>query len=1039
MYIPITVGHGIVETTFTPKLSGDYTADCQMIVSGVTYEVGEIATVRRGTEIKLRAEALEDREFHVTLDNVIYVWYVKKPTTMEYVEDGGFYKLVGPYTELNVGENTLTLQEGAGSDDLVIPDYGNGLILSVDITTGNFRSTSVPGLLDIAISPSYAFSSVPVQICALLRKLDGTGCIIVVFDSNLNELWRQEYNQVPMFGINSLCSTAEGFVCTLTDAVRNIIVSYTGQYHELAGGYAARNVKAGRYVLRVRPTARQNAQGYDNLVFTTGGSGRFSIYLQDVLSSSVLVADTFLEQIVVIDQTSGIMTIREPNPNTSTKEVYIGGYGSVSSVLIDSDLSVLVGFFDQGIKRFRKGVFAEQVSEVGTSYMVRTPTGIIYTRLHANAIVNNVKQDVVTLTPSDVARNSTATITFNYSAEVGGPAAVVNDLGEVTVDGSPFTGMLPAQCQISFSMPGTEGYYHFRKMGIVGAKAYEWDVLSEPQLNMDTVTLPPRYDAQIRTYEYEEVIISGITEGYEEEILSLSENVDIQVNDGEWSNTAFVTTKDKVVVRWFLEKYSAHYSPNNEIQFVRTGATFATWYVLKMGLDGVEMQKGFGETFNANDTWNESEIRIPVAIGSDAKRPTSTIEHNITPSIPYVRAPFGIATNAEMAPSVDYVKTFTLSFNNVVLPQTNYSHHFSTIEFVHSTKDEEIDITSEVGAAAHAAEVDTKARITNAIKNEEVGTIYDVAPAALALYAKLGVGLNGSTQSHWFGVGVDYTSQNLVSAPMPAGRLEVDTNLVGVNADVDVKVAARYVPVGVYVDVLKSSGWSRVLAPKFEQGSGLVGSYVDIDSVVLSASSDYEWALSPNVSALRSYSLASIAAHKVSNSKGLLVDLGYSLTRPQTSHLFWSNPDAVNFRIVEVATESYVIPNGLSVTFVQDAGVSVGTSICEVTPTVKHRPSTTSAVEGIESEVVRYRTVSVGTTAMFRESNIRDVPVDLGLFTEEQALDEADYYAEEGTPSVVAVGDSFIVRTAPLLGETECAPGELVGVASKVFGYLGGG
>lgn len=1043
MYIPITVGQGIVETVFTPKLSGDYTADCQMIVGEVVYDVGEVASVRRGTEIKLRAEALEDREFTVTLDGINYTWYVKKPTDMKAVEEGGFYKLVGAYTELNVGDRILTLQEGAGNDDLIIPDYGNELILSVDLSTGNFRSVSAPGLVDIAVSPVLAFSSLPTKICALLRKADGAGCALVVFDAQLNETSRSEYTHVPTNGVNSLRATVDGFLCNITKTTR-IAIRYDETRDILSTPNNNKYVKAGGLSLVVSPGVNASVLGLqtdtDNQM---GYDARVTFSINNVSAKSVLIADSYDERIVVIDQTTGFMFTATASTTSGgalpVTSAYIGNYGAISSVVIDTDLSVLVGFFDEGIKRFVNGVFVEQVSDVGTSYLLRTDEELIYTRLHDTDIVYSVKQDVVTLEldPTEVRLNTARARTFQYEAEIGGPAKLINNLGTVTVNGKPFDGMLPAQCTIVFTMPGTANYYHFRKMGIVGAKAYEWDVLSEPQLVMNTVTLPPRYDAQIRTYEYEEITISGITEGYTEEIRSLSENVTLQVNDGEWSDRITVTTKDKVLVRWYLERYSAQYAPTNEIRFVRNNALFASWYVLKMGLDGVEIQKEHGEQFHITDTWQEDDKSIPVNSVPEISTTHTNSDVVLTPSWFDYDGPKYVGTSTTMSVasslfelgltgSADGCTSFELCVDGQVLPKAAYSYFFGVAGVSSSSRIAYSNTTIEDRGTTTIASIATTPLVKDGAYTELV-------------YA----GVDRSMPISSFEYVAYYWS--FVQA---ANRDVFSTTDVGeykaffeCYAQTAVEVSTRFTEVPYNVEVV-AVGRDMYARPAYDRGVRKHDSGIYIRMDERGAARAYFAADTPYVlTASAVYYDENGSEFVLDATKFLTISMGMTMNQPPIYRTFSTTPTTVKYRIVEFnVTAAGSNQGGMKVyAFNVTADAASGSDLIEVESTPAFRKGKTAVVGVIASADRAARLELVRATVEFRTSHFRDVDIEDGLFTQEQAISEAELYAANGLPSVAKVGDSYIVHTLPLLGDSECMPGELVGVPTKTFGYLGGG
>ncbi len=1025
MYIPITVGSGIVTTEFLPKLSGELIANCEVEYGGSVYEPQVPVAIKRNNSVILRTSAEENKVVTLTLEGVTYTWYIHKPMNLQVVENGGFYKLKGAYTELSVGDRSLDLVEGEGNPDLFIPDFGNELLMTVDLETGKFKKVSVPGIIDAAASPKTYNDSVSFTICAV-SKAD-TGGIVTVFDQNLNVLHTHEIATVlDRPGIMGVLGGR--FYFPISTSSQATVTRY-GSTLMLYTNHNYLTVSAGSHVIQV-PSSGTGVFIQDE----TGYVVRAGLNLSKVTPSSLLSAHEFNGRIAIVDRVSGMLHVGMVNSGGFTG-TYIGDQGAISSVLVTSD-GILVGFFDEGIKRYVDGVMVEQVSESGTSFMVQEDE-LIATRLHDTDIVYNLTQQVTTLNSVEVKRNTQTSVSFQYSAEIGGPAELINSLGTVYVDGKAFDGILPPSCTVMFVMPPTANYYQFRKMGIVGASAYEWDVHSEPQLLVNTITLPPRYDAQIRTYEMEDLIISGITEGYFEEIYVTDPNVQLQVNGGEWSKSAIVTTKDVVLVRWYIDKYSSTYDPNIQIKVRRNGALLGTWYVLKMGLDGVYIPEEHRKDFNRTDIIVDENLPVlaPVTIGkSEAIVETvSLVSSDIyDPNVPmYVQSTSDVGTICTLSQDdlegrfkVNNIYRTIRTDSNFIVPAT-------------------YDLTY------------TETGVQPAYLYTITGTSSDVFDAANSYAQDLSV----STRHGAVSWAEDVTASVLDPTTVKSSSIDREVVLGTSN------YFSENVPDRTYVGyqvILPSTSMRRVspdkdIAPLYSKGVSSIPELIGVDTEGREPHAFNTYVMGtlmrPGYASIEEHSVYSVAP-TTTEKLGTIISLGASISEwnsaTWTSVGLFANAPIYRDFSTGVSTVKYRITE-FAINFSQ-LNVTVFREF-DVAPEVGRSNGMHQSLFGVgvtsvsEAELIAtlgsVRTLSklaeVPRVAEFRSTNFRGVTVGNGLFTYEEVMDELDKYSEGSLPVPVQVGDSYVIRTLQIEETPECIADQVPLGQRKTFGYLGGG
>lgn len=1010
MYIPITVGSGIVTTEFLPKLSGELIANCEVEYEGSVYGPQVPVAIKRNNSVILRTSAEENKVVTLTLEGVTYTWYIHKPMNLQVVENGGFYKLKGAYTELSVGDRFLDLVEGEGNPDLFIPDFGNELLMTVDLETGKFKKVSVPGIIDAVASPKTYNDSVSFTICAV-SKAD-TGGTVTVFDQNLNVLHAHEIATVldrpgimGVLGGRFYFPISTSSQATVTRYGSTLILNTNSNYL---------TASAGSYVIQV-PTSGAGVYIQDE----TGYSVRGGLNLSKITSSSLLSAHEFNGHIAIVDRVSGMLHEGMVNSGGFTG-TYIGDQGAISSVVVTPD-GILVGFFDEGIKRYVDGVMVEQVSESGTSFMVQEDE-LIATRLHDTDIVYNLTQQVTTLNSVEVKRNTQTSVSFQYVAEIGGPAELINSLGTVYVDGKVFDGILPPSCTIMFVMSPTANYYQFRKMGIVGASAYEWDVHSEPQLIVNTITLPPRYDAQIRTYEMEYLVISGITEGYFEEIYVTDPNVQLQVNGGEWSKSISVTTKDAVLVRWYLDKYSSTYDPNIQIKVQRNGALLGTWYVLKMGLDGVYIPEEHRKDFNRTDVIVDENLPVltPVTVGkSEAIVETVRLMSSeiYDPNVPmYVPSTSGVGTSCTLSQD-DLEGRFKV--NNA----------YGTVR---------TDSNFIVPASYDLAYIETG--VQHAYLYATTGTSSDVFDAVNSYSQGVTGGILDSTtvKSSSIDREVVLGTSNYSSENVP------DRTYVG------------------YQVILPSTSMLRVspdkdIAPLYSKGVSSIPELIGVDTEGREPHAFNTYVMGtlmrPGYASIEERSVYSVAPTTLEK-LGTIISLGASISEwnsaTWTSVGLFANAPIYRDFSTSANTVKYKITE-FAINFSQ-LNVTVFREF-DVAPEVNRSNGIHQSLFGVgvtsvsEAELIAtlgsVRTLSrlteVPRVAEFRSTNFRGVTVGNGLFTYDEVMDELDSYSEGSLPVPVQVGDSYVIRTLQIEETPECIADQVPLGQRKTFGYLGGG
>lgn len=1032
MFIPITVGTGSVSTEFETVLSGTLYGECSITVNGeTTYPPNAGAKMKRGDIITLRDTALEDKDVVLQLDDRDYTWYIRKPSEYGAVENGGFFRLVGEYTELAVGDKVTTLQPGAGENDLFIPDYGNELLMFVDLETGNFRSHKVDNLIAAQTSVNAHGNVVETTVCTVDR-----GGLVQVFDSSFNLLWSYESPWLPQPHPDIIGPSYNGFSVFFGLDKANSGVIRVGNFGglEATPGLTTRNKTLncnGTYVTLGSGQLHPVQFGYSGI----------TINVPNMTWESVFQGDYRFGTIAIIDQTSGTLHIAYRNNYKPSVSKYVGDIGVLSSVAIGED-GVYVGFFDEGVKLFDfGGELIETVSEDGTSFMqYDDELGLVATRLHDTDIVYSVEQRTETLNHTlDVALNKSVSITFNYSAEVGATARLLNDIGTVTVDGAPFAGYLPATCVVKFTMPGHSLNYNFSKMGIVAATSYEWDVRTVPSLTALPVTLPPRYDAEIRTYEEETVEIEGITEGYFEEIYTTSSRLQIQVNGGEWSDRAQVTLKDAVVIRWYLERYGAEYDPNNHIYFERNGQLFASWYVLKMELDGVEVQRPRSEDFNRRDMVFEDDypkLRAQAAKGR-ANDQFARVQAQAVKTVYNLKGyeQFEVGANLAEGNGEELFKVYAKRKSIKNLCSQDYSvnlYHKHTIK-VPVFGDAEVDyqavygeylLRHDVDVANKISEIDTEG---NMLVSNKFFTFYSEGDISKhRKFTELSSGYEfvwnrTDRDANWS----DRQAFNAVHAiGIAAGHIRGVKSIV-------LKIQtewSRYVNVSVLESRAEKLVWNysvRTFEPSTVPNSSGFEALVDIE--VLSGDK----------------AMRGTGFEFVTNG----VDKGSAITREFNVNAMMSEPKYFHFGVTagldtttvfrqfllyseaasSVKFRQFSINGSMAVaadlrTFAVEGDVA-GASKNVTQNTVTDTDSAATIVE------VRAKFVRLDTA-------IRDVEVDHGLFTEAEAEAEVLTYGDGTRVSAVKVGDSYVVNSAP---EEEVSICEANDKVLKTFGYLGGG
>lgn len=1065
MFIPITVGQGDVSTSFEAALSGTLFADCVIVVNDEhTFQPNEGAVMRRGDTITLKTGTLEDKDVDVVLDDRTFVWHIRIPFGFAAVENGGLYGLVGEYTQLSVGENNLNLTPGEGNNDLFIPDYGNSKLLLVDIETGKFRSHDVDGLIAATISDSRFANTFgdTRTICVVSNPEGNTGsAVVTVYDIEFNVL-----NE-----------TKRTLASTYSAPNRPDIIAATGNGFVVADGeHSSTGRLAIQFVGEIGPATTNTTSGYRSIVqlgnswawINDSGTGTIFNGLESTsLSLQTLPNVTSKESIftgagnsgifAIVDTVSGYITVLGATPK---KRAYIAAGEVISSVEVVRD-GILVGFFDKGIQKYDFDLnLIETVTEEGTSYLINTEEGLIYTRLNDTDIVYTTRQEVVTLPSKQIARNRADVLTFQYSAPVGGPAKLLNFTGEVKVNGYPFEGYLPPEASIEFTMPANAEYNLYRKIGIVGANVYEWDTVNEPRIIMDPITLPPRYEAQVRTYEYETVEIVGITEGYFEEIYTTSDRMRIQVNGGEWVDSALVTLKDTVVIRWYLERFGAEYAPNNLIYYRRNNQLFSSWYVLRMELNGVTVHRDTSEAFSRLDMVSSSRPPTPVKVKHDAlpfnfKQVDVTLDHKVSIQ-PYSgevglygRIGKGYGTSGVFKLCGDgglHVLSKTDKFCldwDVSVAANKYSTYGLETEVLPG-----IDLYQIGMGDAELSSADFKTFLFQSA----------IVPGGNEKVYVYGTEAGVNVQSTWResdqGFSVKLTSDG--TAFSGSQDMSHSSTFDVVASEYSVWESPNFGTSGVYGKPLRyGKQYDAAIDHCLKLSGDVYKVPVGSDKVHYGIALEYAW--------------DSIERYEYTSFYMFWLKSKDAVSAAQSKHrLFVSTPFYGDTKFFHFVTDVEVRRTTTSNQFVTTASEK-RTKISEAFqtyPTERPRNTFKEFLNDVEAfavaEIVEFDVgAEVGAAADIKEfevsvvtttstkfaerkmefvvvnRKIRDVEVTDGLFSFEEASDEVDTYGDGTRASVKPAGDSFVVGTDPELDNVECPMD--VKLPGKTFGYLGGG
>lgn len=579
MFIPVTTDLGEVSVECQTLMTGTLIAECHVFHDEQWYEPGVEIEVARHDALVLRTTATEDLDVNVTIRGQEFTWHIRENSPLYYVTDFGQKNIKGEVLDAlhyEDGED-VPLVEGdplTGEEVVIMNDFNHGSVMVANIVTGAFKRLPVSEnttLVGSCILPGPFVTTMTEVSVVVVERVANSTVEVVYYDSELLEKSRvtveHGYLTYGSVSVHPLDATTILLMPKHNRYLLRLVVSADGSFagggYELGSGTISGvgGVYSNNTLIEYSsPYHSRVSEALDN----TGVS--FTFHHGQPSITPVFDGDASHDQyIFTIDQSTSIL-YRSLNSASSSQPPFVLLKAVPSSVVVTSEQTprIVVSYFDHPVA----DVFNEELEKIGelelgrSAYATELNGKIVSTILYSDSPQISLSLDSeARVHPTEVQQqiNQPIVVTYNHSAPRAIPVRLLNDITEVTVNNVPFTGgLLPTSATVRFTVPAHDKYWEHRQVGFTGSMTYVVNVRTEPQLFPTGVRPETVYDASLRTPYTRTVIIEGLTEGFEAELVSHSDQLDISVNGNEFAKTQTVKWRDEVTLNWELDRFSDH-------------------------------------------------------------------------------------------------------------------------------------------------------------------------------------------------------------------------------------------------------------------------------------------------------------------------------------------------------------------------------------------------------------------------------------------------------------------------------------------------
>lgn len=606
MFIPVSIALGDVSVDCQLTASGTLIAECTVTYEGVVYPPLAEVEVRRGETITLTTSTSVEDDIAVVVENASYTWHIREARGTKYTEGFGHTSLTGtvkaPLKFDDGAEVTLTLGDpNAGAGQIVVyMEHNTSSLIVLNTSTGKYKSVPLGDVpVGFVILPDDAM---PVNMDTYIVAVTRSTIIGIDKDYNvfhtrpLTHNLATSHSTNPCVGVFHLHGDSVGLVYAaypeyFVESIYFTVSSNIGFGYRPTG--APLQLPSGEMYAPIHTGIKfHNSQIVSPTTITTWT-------LPEVTNDSRITLAATSKSLFAIDTATSMLHRVDRNP-AGTGNTFTGEFAylpevpsSVLSVEEGGEEFVYIGYFDnRNVEKYNVNLELVETTTLGrTAHLAMIDGKLASTLVFADApaVSQSILPTAVYVPAVEQKLNKTVTVSYVHKADRALFASNMDPSVTVTVNGTAFTGVLPKDATIVFTLPASATYYEHRTFGLLGTATIIVNAYVEPKLFSDLVTLTRMYDANIRTDYFDEFEVIGMTEGFDVVISSSTQLMEISVNDAPFAPSSTMRLHDTVRLKWNMPRLgTSHYTVNNEV-VTEFGVTVSTWPILKMELDGVQL------------------------------------------------------------------------------------------------------------------------------------------------------------------------------------------------------------------------------------------------------------------------------------------------------------------------------------------------------------------------------------------------------------------------------------------------------------------